>query len=428
MKSKKILLFLPNLKPGTGGFASAVELLDTISISGNEACLVLTNYDPSYHRRYRQFISQNPKIKFQFQYVPGYFELLQSYGNKSSLKVLFLDNLINLLTKPTKRQLKTLVNSIVGIFNKHNLNIFDGIVMQADIIIKSMTMSGFELSLIRKRYNAIIIQNHAGSPHAYENYWLTEDQMPLNSDPSLSLYVNFCLAFDKILFQAQDQAMECAQRHPALSSKVITINPTCDEEKIIAAKEDKNPYNSEFVNLINVGTIQPRKAQHLTIESFQFILKSHPKTRLHFVGGWERPYRDYVKELKRQIFELNMSENIFIHGHRDDYLRFMAHADILIQTSDAEGVSRVLREAMLIKLPIISYSISGTNKILEHQKEALLTKPKDTKAMANAILDLLINSEKRLAIADAAYKRYQLYHSKTIFTKNIKNMIEEITT
>ena len=76
MKSKNILLFLPNLKPGTGGFASAVELLDTISISGNEACLVLTNYDLLYHRRYRQFISQNPKLKFQFQYVPGYFELL----------------------------------------------------------------------------------------------------------------------------------------------------------------------------------------------------------------------------------------------------------------------------------------------------------------------------------------------------------------
>ena len=170
--------------------------------------------------------------------------------------------------------------------------------MQADIIIKSMTMSGFELSLFRKRYKAIIVQNHAGSPHAYENYWLTEDQRPLNSDPSLSIYVNFCLAFDKILFQAEDQAKDCAQRHPGLSSKVVTISPTCDEEKVIAAKDEKSPYNSEFVNLINVGTIQPRKAQHLTIESFQFILKSHPNTRLHFVGGWERPYRDYVKDLK----------------------------------------------------------------------------------------------------------------------------------
>ena len=63
MKRKKILLLLPNLKHGTGGFASAVELLDTISVSGNEAYLVITNYDPLYNNRYREFISQNPKLK-----------------------------------------------------------------------------------------------------------------------------------------------------------------------------------------------------------------------------------------------------------------------------------------------------------------------------------------------------------------------------
>mgnify|MGYP001226541238 FL=1 len=183
---KKIFLFLPNLKPGTGGFASAVELLDTISILGNEACLVLTNYDPLYHRRYRQFISQNPKIKFEFRYVPGYFELLQFYEKKISLKALFSDILINLISKPSKRHLKTIVNSVIGLFTFDNLSIFNGIVMQADIIIKSMTMSGFELSLFRKRYNAIIIQNHDGSPHAYENYWINEYQRPLKSDPYLS--------------------------------------------------------------------------------------------------------------------------------------------------------------------------------------------------------------------------------------------------
>ena len=50
---------------------------------------------------------------------------------------------------------------------------------------------------------------------------------------------------------------------------------------------------------------------------------------------------------------------MYTYGFRRDYLNFIAHADVLIQLSDKEGFSRVLREAMYLGVPIVTFRIEG---------------------------------------------------------------------
>ena len=128
-------------------------------------------------------------------------------------------------------------------------------------------------------------------------------------------------------------------------------------------------------------------------------------------------------ELKKQIISRGLSNAVFFHGYKKDYLRYMINANILIQSSEFEGVSRVLREAMYMKLPIISFSISGTRAILKHNKDALLIEEKNTRVLGGALLKLLKDKSRAKELAESAFNRYQLKHSKRVYARNFEQIL-----
>ena len=422
MKLKIIFFFLDSLKSGTGGFASIFEMLTTLSNIGYEVHLILLRYDPLYSYRKHRLLKQNHALNINIHYIPGYTEILQSKFLGITIFKKVLSNLKQCFLKLSKKKIRVLIESLEGLLMIKKIKKFEYTLSKSDVIIKAATLSGIELMILRKKTNAIIIQNHAGSPQTYENYWLTKEQEPIHSDPNLSQYVNFCLGFDNLLFQSEDQALECARRHPQLGKRVLTIYPTCNETEVLKAKKQTNPYHNDIIVIVNVGTIQPRKAQHRSIEAFANISKGNPQAQLHFIGGW-KGFNDYYNQLQAQVHNLDLKDRVVFHGHKSDYLRYMAYATILLQSSEAEGVSRVLRESMFMKLPIISFSIPGTIGILENKKEALLIEQKNTQALGIAIADLLNNQSKRNSLATAAFQRYQHIYSKNVYTKCLKNMV-----
>ena len=101
-----------------------------------------------------------------------------------------------------------------------------------------------------------------------------------------------------------------------------------------------------------------RKGQHLIKYLAEFSSKSNEKVNYHIVGNiLDKEY------FETQIMPFLKFENIYFHGFRRDYLKFIAHADILIQLSDKEGFSRVLREAMFLSVPIVTFRIEGWEDI-----------------------------------------------------------------
>jgi glycosyltransferase involved in cell wall biosynthesis len=105
----------------------------------------------------------------------------------------------------------------------------------------------------------------------------------------------------------------------------------------------------------------------------------------------------------------------------------MAHADLVLQTSESEGVSRILRETMLLGIPIVSFAIPGTTDILTNQEDSILVQPFDIKKVAEAILFLLNNNDTYNKISQRSQKRYYLNHSKSNYYNNLISQINKIT-
>ena len=98
------------------------------------------------------------------------------------------------------------------------------------------------------------------------------------------------------------------------------------------------------------------------------ILARHPKTMLLLAGdGSER------QRLGTQITQLGIGEHVRFLGWRDDALRVLALADIVIQPSvNLETFGYTLVEAMALGKPVIATDVGGMPEVVEHEHTVLI--------------------------------------------------------
>jgi glycosyltransferase involved in cell wall biosynthesis len=410
MQSKKnVIILLNHISRESGGMSSSLDLAETLYLLGYRVRIGLNTGSLLYRVRG----SRNCKTIIPNNYiytVPKVIERVvrkPAAGRSTSARLL----------KVLKAKTQSLLIAFAGRKRK-----FFRLLYNADIIIISAGISGKGLETLRRHTKAVIVRNHAGSPAAFEDYWLTDEYLLEPAHSRRARYIAYCRRYDALLFQSADHAEECIERDPALQTRCFTVPPSCQEHVVLAARQLASPYRYGRRSIVSVGSIQPRKAQHLAIEAFSIIASRIQDVDLHFVGGGLNT--GYGADLLKKIEEILLNDRIYFHGHRQDYLRFMAHAGLIIQTSEAEGVSRILREAMLMKCPVVSFAISGTSSLLKSGEEAFLVKPNDTAALAEAMSDCLENASTADAFAEAAYRRYLKNNSWAAYASNLRDAID----
>ncbi|AMD00104.1 N-acetylgalactosamine-N,N'-diacetylbacillosaminyl-diphospho-undecaprenol 4-alpha-N-acetylgalactosaminyltransferase [Halomonas chromatireducens] len=84
--------------------------------------------------------------------------------------------------------------------------------------------------------------------------------------------------------------------------------------------------------------------------------------------------------------ELGLDNKVVMLGYRTNPYPFIQNAKALILTSDAEGLPRVLIEALLLHTPVISVDCpSGPREILTDSLADYLVDQDDEKGLAEAI-------------------------------------------
>jgi len=62
---------------------------------------------------------------------------------------------------------------------------------------------------------------------------------------------------------------------------------------------------------------------------------------------------------------------------------------VIAESGDRDGIPVALMEAMSMKTPPISTTVSGIPELIDHEKNGLLTEPRNPKATSEAIVSLL---------------------------------------
>lgn len=407
---KNILILIERIYRDNGGASTTLDLSETIFNLGYDAKVALAignviKYKFYPASLYKQIVKFDVPAKNLYS-MPSSYPIGKEKNNQS--KRLNIRSIVSTVSEFVDNREKT----------------FKKALSEADLIIDACMMPHSTFNLIRKGSCAPIIYNHNGSPEAVGNYWIEPYHLPESDFKKDDKYARFCKRYDGILFQAEDQAKACAETGAMPAERCFVVPPSSQENEVISAPLASSPYSKGRRSVVCVGSVQPRKAQDLAIAAFNEIADQFKDTDLHFVGGGSGLEGEFGNKLHALVKENGLESRVYFHGHRKDYLRFMAHATVLVQSSKAEGVSRILREAMLIQLPIVSFGIKGTSATLKDGAEALLAEPDNPADLADKLQKVLSDENVAKSLAENAHKKYLLNHSWPQYAKNIRTMIE----
>ena len=165
-------------------------------------------------------------------------------------------------------------------------------------------------------------------------------------------------------------------------------------------------YRSPLFGII--GRLTPAKDHKTLLKAASIILNEKPDARFLVVG--DGPLR---KMLEEQTKELGISSAVHFTGFRNDIPEIMAALDVLVFSSQWEGLPVTLLEGMAASCAVVATAVGGIPAAVEPDKTAFLVPPADALSLARACLRLASNPELRLTMGRAGFAHVTANYSIT---------------
>lgn len=231
------------------------------------------------------------------------------------------------------------------------------------------------------------------------------EHMNYDACPRLSKLIRRILyhKLDKIVVLTEEDK----KKYKFLEKEKIVVIPnslsfTCDKISNVTERR-----------IIAVGRLTKQKGFDLLIDSAKIFLPQIPNWRLDIFGDGEQ--KDY---LLKKINEFNLEKSITINKPIDKIKDEMINSSIFVLSSRWEGFVLVLMEAMECGLPAVCFNCpGGPPEIIEDGINGFLVPRENIEIMAEKIVALAKDKEKRVKMGKNAHQSLDKYSSDAIYRK-----------
>jgi len=166
--------------------------------------------------------------------------------------------------------------------------------------------------------------------------------------------------------------------------------------------------------LLVAGRLEPQKGHRYLLDAMPSIRGEFPGVVLFCVGEGS-----LMSELQHHARELGIAEAARFVGYQRNMARWYALADIVVLPSLFEGLPITAIEALASEKPMVATAVDGTPEIVVDGVTGLTVPPRDSTALARAIVRLLREPELRATFGRQG--RELVEHSFSI-----ERMVEQI--
>jgi len=180
-----------------------------------------------------------------------------------------------------------------------------------------------------------------------------------------------------------------------------TINNEISGDTILKGNEGKR--------IISLANLREQKNFLLLLEVAKKLKLSHPEWTFHLVG---KDFEDdYSKQIKKNILDFKLENNVFIYGSKQDVEHILFQSDIAILTSQSEGLPVALLEYGLCKKAVVVTRVGEIPMIVQHGLNGFLVDSNQEAVFYQCLVNLIENKELRSQFGKALYKTIQSDYS-----------------
>lgn len=209
-----------------------------------------------------------------------------------------------------------------------------------------------------------------------------------------------------------------------LKTEPLVLPVFVDIKKIRSSpiKIDLKQKYPQFDSVILMASRLTReKNVFLAIEAMAEILKIFSKVGLIIVG--EGPVRE---KLKAKIYDLGLEASVIFEPWNNDLVSYLKTADLFVISSNYEGTSMAMIEAMSVGCPLVITDVSGTDDIIKDKISALVVLVGDVSALKEAILYLLADRTRAKTLGENAAAAVADLPGKDDYLQKYKKSWEDI--
>lgn len=220
--------------------------------------------------------------------------------------------------------------------------------------------------------------------------------------------------------------------------KKILIENGCPENKIyvhysgIDTKKftpEQNQEKKDYFHILSTARLEEKKGLKYAIKAVADLLKNGKNVRYTIIGDGS-----LRNELHSQIKSYNAQSSIKLVGRKNhkELVQYLNSADLFLAPSitaengNQEGIPNAIKEAMLMKVPVISTFHSGIPELIDDNITGYLVPEKDPKAICKKIKFVMENSEYQKKVVDRAMKKVQKQFSIDVLNDELENIYKKV--
>lgn len=211
--------------------------------------------------------------------------------------------------------------------------------------------------------------------------------------------------------------------------KFTTVYSGMDVEPFLAAEANRPQaraalgYDDSHVVIGKVARLFHLKGHEYVIQAASSVIARHPNARFLFIGD------GILREpLQQQIEQAGLRDYFQFTGlvPPSQIPKLISAMDIAVHTSLREGLARVLPQALISGVPVVSYDIDGAREVVIPDETGFLLPPKSIDEMATALNELIEDRSLRHRLGQEGRRRWTDVFRHEHMTDEIRKVYERV--
>ena len=226
-----------------------------------------------------------------------------------------------------------------------------------------------------------------------------------------------------------DKTLEIADLNIVLSENLVSMitnkvpNAKVDVLYNSVRTYEKKPYNPKGTGILFLGRLGERKGTFdLLLAIKQIDEQIDEKYRFYLCGDGD------IEGVKEKIKELKIEKRIAHVGwiEKKDKKRIYSNIIINVLPSYNEGLPMSILETMAYGIPSISTNIASIPEVVHDGENGYIIEPGDINSLAEKILQLINDSQKRVNYSDNSWKLISTEFSFNVQMEKLKKILNRV--